>query len=115
MNNADILQITGEYGLAPTKKFGQNFLINDDIIDRIISHCKPEGRKVLEIGPGLGAISRGLAERAESYTAVEIDSGFYRYLTDLFSGRDNVKLIHGDYLKVKLDEKFPLVVSNLLV
>jgi len=113
MDKSEVLKITDQYGLAPTKKFGQNFLINDDLIKKILKFCNPEGKKVLEIGPGLGAISRGLSESAESYTAVEIDAGFFRYLSDLFAGRDNVRLIHGDYLKLALDEQFPLVVSNL--
>ncbi|HOP31250.1 MAG TPA: 16S rRNA (adenine(1518)-N(6)/adenine(1519)-N(6))-dimethyltransferase RsmA [Spirochaetota bacterium] len=113
MNKSDIHRITEEYGLAPNKKLGQNFLINDDIIKRIVNACSPESRSILEIGPGLGAISRGLAERALSYTAVEIDSGFVRYLTDLFSGKGNVNVIHTDFLKSELDDRFDVIVSNL--
>ncbi len=113
MNRADVLNITKEYGLAPSKKLGQNFLINDDVINRIIELCQPRGKSVLEIGPGLGAVSRGLAELASSYTAVEIDSGLYAYLSDLFQGRDNVNLIHGDFLKVNVPGSHSTVVSNL--
>lgn len=113
MNKSDIHRITEEYGLAPNKKLGQNFLINDDIIKRIVEACSPDGRNILEIGPGLGAISQGLEQRALSYTAVEIDSGFVRYLTDLFSGKENVSLIHTDFLKSELEDRFDVIVSNL--
>ena len=77
MNKALILEITEKYNLAPNKKLGQNFLINNQIINRIVDVCLPDGEDILEIGPGLGSISRGLAERGKSYTAVEIDSGFF--------------------------------------
>lgn len=113
MNKSDIHRITEEYGLAPNKKLGQNFLINDEIIRRIVDACAPDGRNVLEIGPGLGAISRGLSERGLSYTAVEIDSGFVRYLGDLFAGRNNVSIIHGDFLKCSPEDRFDVIVSNL--
>ncbi|HOP64949.1 MAG TPA: 16S rRNA (adenine(1518)-N(6)/adenine(1519)-N(6))-dimethyltransferase RsmA [Spirochaetota bacterium] len=113
MNKNDIMKITGEYGLAPNKKLGQNFLINDDVISKILNACSPDNRNILEIGPGLGAISTGLAERGRSYTAVEIDSGFSRYLSDIFSGKENVSIIHADFLKTVIDDRFDLIVSNL--
>lgn len=113
MNKNDILRITDSYGLAPNKKLGQNFLINEGIIGKIVTACKPENRRILEIGPGLGAISGDLASRGLSYTAVEIDSGFVRYLNDLFNGRDNVTIIHGDFLKADVEDRFDIVVSNL--
>ncbi len=117
MNKGDILKITEEYGLAPNKKLGQNFLINDEVIRRITDLCLPEGQSILEIGPGLGSISIPLASQAGSYTAVEIDSGFARYLADVFiSGgniKDNVKIIHDDFLKADIADSFDLIVSNL--
>lgn len=113
MNRNEINKITDEYGLAPNKKLGQNFLINDEIIGRIVNACKPDGRRILEIGPGLGAISRGLADRSDEYTAVEIDSGFVRYLSDVFEGRKNVSIIHGDFLKIDPGDRFDVVISNL--
>ncbi len=113
MNRNEINKITDEYGLAPNKKLGQNFLINDEIIGRIVSTCRPEGKRVLEIGPGLGAISRGLAERSDKYTAVEIDSGFVRYLSDLFESEKKVSIIHGDFLKIEPEDRFDVIVSNL--
>lgn len=118
MNKSDIIKITGDYVLAPNKKFGQNFLINDGVIRRIVDLCSPEGKSILEIGPGLGSISVPLAERAQSYTAVEIDSGFVRYLTDIFQHgpggkKNNVEIIHNDFLKADIEDRFDVIVSNL--
>ena len=56
MNKSDIHRITEEYGLAPNKKLGQNFLINDDIIKRIVDACSPDNRSILEIGPGVKGV-----------------------------------------------------------
>ncbi len=113
MNKALILEISEKYNLAPNKKLGQNFLINDHIINRIVDVCSPDGEEILEIGPGLGSISGGLADRGKSYTAVEIDSGFYRYLSDLFKDRDNARIIHEDFLKSTIPDNFTVIVSNL--
>lgn len=119
MNKSDILKITEEYGLAPNKKFGQNFLINDSVIRKIVDSCSADGRNILEIGPGLGALSVPLAERGLSYTAVEIDSGFVRYLRDLFrldekhAQDGNIRIIHDDFLKSNIEDRFDVIVSNL--
>lgn len=113
MNKALILEIAEKYNLAPNKKLGQNFLINDQIINRIVDVCFPYGEDILEIGPGLGSISEELARRGGTYTAVEIDSGFYRYLTDLFKDRENVRIIHADFLKSQPEDRFSVIVSNL--
>ncbi len=113
MNKALILEIAEKYNLAPNKKLGQNFLINDQIINRIVDVCNPDGEDILEIGPGLGSISEGLARRGGTYTAVEIDSGFYRYLLDLFRDRENARIIHSDFLKSQPEDRFSVIVSNL--
>ena len=118
MNKSDILKITEEYGFAPNKKLGQNFLINDDVIQKITGFCSPEGQSILEIGPGLGSISIPLAQRSRSYTAVEIDSGFARYLKDVFMSaniisRGSVEIIHDDFLKADIPDRFDVIVSNL--
>ena len=119
MKKSDILKITEEYGLAPNKKFGQNFLINDAVIQKIVDSCSPDGLSILEIGPGLGSISVPLVQRVRSYTAVEIDSGFVRYLADIFpDGEDSelsrkVRVIHDDFLKSDIEDVFDVIVSNL--
>ena len=113
MNKSEILKIIKAYGLAPNKKFGQNFLIDENIIQKIIEISQPDNKKILEIGPGLGAITYPLANKALLYSAVEIDSGFVRYLQDTFNSFESVNIIHGDFLKCNLEDKFDIIISNL--
>jgi len=113
MNKSDILHITDEYGLAPNKKLGQNFLINDEVIKKITAICEPENKRILEIGPGLGSVTTPLQEKALSYTAIEIDSGFVRYLSDIFGNSSKIRIIHGDFLKTEVEDVFDIIVSNL--
>jgi len=114
MNRQDVITIAGEYGLSPNRKFGQNFLISDRAAERIISLVeKGPHRRIMEIGPGLGALTGRLLELSEELTAVEIDAGICRYLGDAYSGRPGFELIHGDFLKIETGGDFDAVVSNL--
>jgi len=113
MNKSEILEIIKTYGLAPNKKFGQNFLIDENIIQKITDVSHPDKKRILEIGPGLGSITYPLAQKALLYSAIEIDSGFVRYLQDTFSSFNSVSIIHGDFLKCNLEDKFDIIISNL--
>lgn len=114
MKRGEVIAIASDYGLAPNKKLGQNFLIDDGITGKIIDAVSPRAvDKILEVGPGLGALTFILAEKAQSLTAVEIDSGLYRYLKDRFAEVANVTLQHSDFLKSEFPDNYDKVVSNL--
>jgi 16S rRNA (adenine1518-N6/adenine1519-N6)-dimethyltransferase len=114
MNKTEARKIVDQYGLHPNKRLGQNFLVANDVRNRIIDTMNiAREDHVLEVGPGLGALTERLVEAAGRVTAVEIDSGFYRYLLDRFGGNKNINLIHGDFLKVPPDGPFTKIVSNL--
>ncbi len=90
-------------GLAPKKLFGQNFLVNSGICEKIASECVPDAeRGVLEIGPGMGALTRELAKRAKKVVAVEIDTELIPVLQENLREFDNVKIINQDVLKTDL-------------
>ena len=113
MNKTKIIQITKEYGLAPNKKFGQNFLFDANIITKIINAIQPtETDNILEIGPGLGSLTEILLQKAGSLTAVEIDAGIVKYL-NTFVNKNNFSLIHCDFLKAEINLNFNKIVSNL--
>jgi len=114
MNQSSLKAALAEYGLHPNKRLGQHFLVSEKIRNRIIDAISPHvSDKVLEIGPGLGALTEVLVERAGSVTAVEIDAGFVRYLASRFSDVKSFTLVHGDILRVEVGEDFTLIVSNL--
>lgn len=85
------------------KKFGQNFLIDPHVLDKIIRAAQIEKDDVvLEIGPGIGTMTQYLAEAAHQVLAVEIDDNLIPILQETLRNYDNVKVIHGDILKVDI-------------
>ena len=114
MNLTEAKEIIGRYGLSPNKRLGQNFLVSGDMRDKIINMIGvATDDRVLEIGPGLGALTERLVPAAESVTAVEVDSGLSRVLSDRFGAEANFRLIHSDFLKLDLADTFTKIVSNL--
>lgn len=110
------------YGFKFTKALGQNFLVDKNFVDKIVTLADVEGENVLEIGPGIGTITQAMGEAlAKKIVAVEIDKSLIPILHDNLDDYDNVKLIQGDILKVNLkkivEEEFGTedfkVVSNL--
>ncbi len=90
------------HGIAPLKKYGQNFLIDGNIADKIAFSAAPEGACAIEIGPGLGALTKRLLARCASVAAYEIDAGLCRALSALFAGEERFSLFHADFLKSDL-------------
>jgi 16S rRNA (adenine1518-N6/adenine1519-N6)-dimethyltransferase len=91
-------------GVKPRKSLGQNFLVDDAIRDAIIeAACLTAEDTVLEVGPGLGALTEKLAATAGSVIAVEIDPGLALKLEKKLGGYHNVKVVEADILKQDLD------------
>jgi 16S rRNA (adenine1518-N6/adenine1519-N6)-dimethyltransferase len=90
-------------GLAPRKRYGQNFLIRTELAERIVDHChlKPEDVAV-EIGPGAGALTARLAGRVRRLIAVEKDDGLAELLRDEVGDFPGVEIVHGDFLEFDL-------------
>jgi len=100
------------YGIAPLKKFGQNFLIDGNIADKIAAAAAPEGAYALEIGPGLGALTVRLLQRAKHVAAYEIDAGLVRALGGILPDQDRLTLFHKDFLKADLGEELGPIFSD---
>jgi 16S rRNA (adenine1518-N6/adenine1519-N6)-dimethyltransferase len=101
--------ILKESQLKPTKRLGQNFLVHESVIDSIIRllNLVPQD-EILEIGPGLGFLTRRLVEAAKRVWAVEIDSGLVNRLRRSSLGSDpTFQLIHSDILKVAPEDFLP--------
>ncbi len=99
------IQILQKYNFNFQKKFGQNFLIDTMVLDRIISSAEITKEDcVLEIGPGIGTMTQYLAESAGEVVAVEIDKALIPILEDTLSAYDNVTVINDDILKVDINK-----------
>ncbi|WP_322925170.1 16S rRNA (adenine(1518)-N(6)/adenine(1519)-N(6))-dimethyltransferase RsmA [Paenibacillus campi] len=100
-------EIINKHGFSFKKSLGQNFLIDSNILNKIVDAADlNEQRGALEIGPGIGALTERLARQAHHVTAVEIDQRLLPILQDSLGGYDNVRVRHGDVLKVDLQELF---------
>lgn len=90
------------HDLSPKKSLGQNFLVDPVALEHIVqaAEISPDST-VLEVGPGLGSLTRYLAQAARRVVAVELDDNLIPVLKDLLSAAPNVELIHGDILKLK--------------
>lgn len=115
-------EIIKKYNFSFRKKFGQNFLIDEGILEKIVSAAEVTKEDVvLEIGPGIGSMTQYLAEAAGKVIAVEIDDALIPILKETLSPYDNVTVIHGDVMKTdlkKLSEEYAdgkpfKVVANL--
>lgn len=102
-NPQNTIEVLQKYDFTFQKKFGQNFLIDTHVLDKIISaaHITKEDM-VLEIGPGIGTMTQYLAEAAGKVIAVEIDKNLIPILSDTLSEYQNVRIINEDVLKLDL-------------
>ena len=108
----------GDLGLRPRRRWGQNFLVDLRVADRIVAAAEAAGREVLEIGPGLGALSDRLAAQAKALVLVEIDRTMSTRLRERFAEQGHVRVVEGDALEIDLAALFPeneraVVVANL--
>lgn len=116
-------EILKKYGFSIKKSLGQNFLIDPNILQNIVSHANlTKESAVIEIGPGIGALTEHLARKAGQVVAVEIDQRLLPVLEDTLSPYDNIEIIHSDILKTNVEDviqeklagyKDIMVVANL--
>lgn len=98
-------EIIKKYGFNFQKKYGQNFLIDANILDKIINAAEiTKNDYVIEIGPGIGTMTQYLAEHAREVAAVEIDRNLIPILNETLSGYENVTILNEDILKVDIDK-----------
>lgn len=103
-------QILNKYDIKANKRFGQNFLIDDQILSKIVEGANiNNGDLIIEIGPGLGNLTQYIIERSGYTLLIEIDNNMINILTDRFPDKSKYMLINQDILKVNLDE----LITNL--
>lgn len=110
--------ICKRFDIKMSKKLGQNFLIKRGIVDEIVHAAElTPGEPVLEVGPGIGTLTQGLAQSGADVTAIELDRRLLEVLDTTLASYDNVRIIHGDVLKLDvpsiMNHKPFKVVANL--
>ena len=98
--------ILNRFKLRADKKLGQNFLIDENVVHQIVAAAElSEADTVLEVGPGIGTLTQGLAESKARVVAVELDTRLLPGVATTLNGYDNVRVVHGDILKVNIMEE----------
>ena len=110
--------ICKRFDITMSKKLGQNFLIKRGIVDEIVHAAElTPGEPVLEVGPGIGTLTQGLAQSGADVTAIELDRRLLEVLDTTLASYDNVRIVHGDVLKLDvptiMNHKPFKVVANL--
>ncbi|ACZ24309.1 dimethyladenosine transferase [Veillonella parvula DSM 2008] len=110
--------ICKRFDIKMSKKLGQNFLIKRGIVDKIVHAAElTVGEPVLEVGPGIGTLTQGLAQSGADVTAIELDRRLLEVLDTTLASYNNVRIIHGDVLKLDvptiMNHKPFKVVANL--
>ena len=110
--------ICKRFDIKMSKKLGQNFLIKRGIVDEIVHAAElTPGEPVLEVGPGIGTLTQGLAQSGADVTAIELDRRLLEVLDTTLASYDNVRIVHGDVLKLDvptiMNHKPFKVVANL--
>ena len=104
-NGKKTAEIIEKYRFSFQKKFGQNFLIDSNILEKIVDSAElTEQDCVLEIGPGIGTLTQYLCENARQVLAVEIDDKLIPILKETLQPYDNVEVLHGDILKQDIQQ-----------
>ncbi|MCC0628457.1 MULTISPECIES: 16S rRNA (adenine(1518)-N(6)/adenine(1519)-N(6))-dimethyltransferase RsmA [unclassified Clostridioides] len=98
-------EVVQKYNFKFSKSLGQNFLIDSNIIDKILAGARiTEGDNIIEVGPGIGTLTREMGKIAEKVVAIEIDRNLIPILKDTLSDLDNIEVVNQDILKVDIQE-----------
>ena len=110
-DRGDVKRLLDKYGLAPKKGRGQNFLANANVVYDIADLCGDEDRCVIEIGPGVGAMTAELCKMYKKVLAIEVDSDLIPLLSEALGEYENLEIIEADAMNVDfvalVREKFP--------
>jgi len=101
----EIKYLLNQYGLRPSKSKGQNFLINANVLQKIIKAADlSQNDYVLEIGPGLGVLTEELIKRSKKVLSIELDKGLVYFLRQKFRGVKNLEILEADILQIRNEE-----------
>jgi 16S rRNA (adenine1518-N6/adenine1519-N6)-dimethyltransferase len=110
---SEVKHLLKEYNIKPKKRLGQNFVICPSLISKMIDSANVESNDVvLEVGAGLGFLTRKIAERAKKVIAVEIDAKLVNILRSMLKDFENVSIMHANFLKLNISN-VDKIISNV--
>ncbi len=117
----EVKEIIKTKDIKAKKKFGQNFLIDQNILNKIVDASNIENKNVIEIGPGLGSLTKLLVKKAKKLVCYEIDVDMINILKEEYNIYNNIEILHKDFLNINLNSEINqyfnnedvVVVSNL--
>lgn len=112
MNRNNTIKILDINDIKVKKKFGQNFLHDENILNKISTAVNIENKNIIEIGPGLGFLTKKLAQHAKKMISYEIDIEMVEYLDENFKEYENLKIVNKDFLKVDLKSEIEKEFKN---
>jgi 16S rRNA (adenine1518-N6/adenine1519-N6)-dimethyltransferase len=102
---AQLKNLLRRHNIRPRKRFGQNFLVDRNVLNKILDAAEVrEGAPVLEIGPGVGTLTLGLAERGARVVAVELDRDMIAVLSEVLADHQNATIVNADFLPLDLPQ-----------
>lgn len=104
ITKTELLSLLEKYGLSPNKKLGQNFLVDENVVRKIILFSQVEGKEVVEIGAGPGTLTVYLAKTAQKVFAVEIDKKILNVLKEVCQAISNVQIVNSDFLELNVKD-----------
>lgn len=112
MNRNNTINILDINDIKVKKKFGQNFLHDENILNKIATATDINNENIIEIGPGLGFLTKKLAPKAKKMISYEIDIEMVEYLNENFKEYQNLKIVNKDFLKVDLQQEIAKEFNN---
>lgn len=112
MNRNNTINILNINDIKVKKKFGQNFLHDENILNKIATATDINNVNIIEIGPGLGFLTKKLAPKAKKMISYEIDIEMVEYLNENFKEYQNLKIVNKDFLKVDLQQEIAKEFNN---
>lgn len=112
MNRNNTIKILDINDIKVKKKFGQNFLHDENILNKISTAVNIENKNIIEIGPGLGFLTKKLVQHAKKMISYEIDIEMVEYLNENFKEYENLKIVNKDFLKVDLKSEIEKEFKN---
>ena len=112
MNRNNTINILDINDIKVKKKFGQNFLHDENILNKIATATDINDENIIEIGPGLGFLTKKLAPKAKKMISYEIDIEMVEYLNENFKEYQNLKIVNKDFLKVDLQQEIAKEFNN---